>query len=187
MVSSIPIAMQVVSTSTMAVGARKLADMGVIVARLGAIEEMAGMNMLCSDKTGTLTQNKLKLYEPIVVADVTARELIFYAALAAKRMEEGQDAIDFCVTKDCQSEPEMAKRLEDFEELEFVPFDPTSKRTVATVKSLSTGKVFKTCKGMCNIVLDMCNPNEATRIRVVGAVQEVRIGKKDTLPKPQIH
>ena len=115
MVSSIPIAMQVVSTSTMAVGARKLADMGVIVARLGAIEEMAGMNMLCSDKTGTLTQNKLKLYEPIVVGDVTARELIFYAALAAKRMEEGQDAIDFCVTKDCQSEPEMAKRLEDFE------------------------------------------------------------------------
>jgi H+-transporting ATPase len=73
------------------------------------------MNMLCSDKTGTLTQNKLKLYEPIVVGDVTARELIFYAALAAKRMEEGQDAIDFCVTKDCQSEPEMAKRLEDFE------------------------------------------------------------------------
>ncbi len=52
MVASIPIAMQVVSTSTMAVGARKLADMGVIVARLGAIEEMAGMNMLCSDKTG---------------------------------------------------------------------------------------------------------------------------------------
>ena len=75
------------------------------------------MNMLCSDKTGTLTQNKLKLYEPIVVADVTARELIFYAALAAKRMEEGQDAIDFCVPKDCQSEPEMAKRLEDFEEV----------------------------------------------------------------------
>ena len=173
LVASIPIAMQVVSTSTMAVGARKLADMGVIVARLGAIEEMAGMNMLCSDKTGTLTQNKLKLYEPIVVADVTARELIFYAALAAKRMEEGQDAIDFCVTKDCQSEPEMAKRLEDFEELEFVPFDPTSKKTVATVKSLSTGKVFKTCKGMCNIVLDMCNPSDATRMRVVGAVQEL--------------
>jgi hypothetical protein len=43
------------------------------------------------------------------------------------------------------------------------------------VKSLSTGKVFKTCKGMCNIVLDMCDPSEATRIRVVGAVQEVRV------------
>ena len=134
---------------------------------------MAGMDMLCSDKTGTLTQNKLKLYEPIIVGNLTSKELVFYAALAAKRMEEGQDAIDFCITKDCESDPESAKKLEEYEELDFVPFDPTSKRTVATVKNISSGKVFKTCKGMCNIVLDMCDPDEATRNKVVGAVQEL--------------
>ncbi|GMH57260.1 hypothetical protein TrST_g8275 [Triparma strigata] len=173
LVASIPIAMQVVSTSTMAVGARRLADMGVIVARLGAIEEMAGMDMLCSDKTGTLTQNKLKLYEPIIVSNVTSKELVFYAALAAKRMEEGQDAIDFCITRDCESDAEFAKKLDEYEELEFIPFDPTSKKTVATVKNITSQKVFKTCKGMCNIVLDMCDPDDATRIKVVGAVQEL--------------
>ena len=53
------------------------------------------------------------------------------------------------------------------------PFDPTSKKTVATVKNITSQKVFKTCKGMCNIVLDMCDPDDATRIKVVGAVQEV--------------
>ena len=91
--------------------------MGVIVARLGAIEEMAGMDMLCSDKTGTLTQNKLKLYEPIIVSNVTSKELVFYAALAAKRMEEGQDAIDFCITRDCEADPEFAKKLDEYEEV----------------------------------------------------------------------
>merc|ERR1719162_2888890 len=66
LVASIPIAMQVVSTSTMAVGSRRLAEKKVIVAKLSAIEELAGMDMLCSDKTGTLTQNKLQLFDPIL-------------------------------------------------------------------------------------------------------------------------
>ena len=173
LVASIPIAMQLVSTSTMAVGARRLAENGVIVSRLGAIEEMAGMDMLCSDKTGTLTQNKLKLYEPIVIGDVTDRELILYATLAAKRMEEGQDAIDFCITNECTADPQSKKDLTQYVELAFEPFDPTSKRTVATVKNTTTNAEFQTCKGMCNIVLDMCNPSEAMRMKVVGGVQEL--------------
>ena len=173
LVASIPIAMQVVSASTMAVGARRLADNGVIVARLGSIEEMAGMNMLCSDKTGTLTQNKLKLYDPIVVDEkLSPKELTFYAALAAKRMEEGQDAIDLCVTNQNNSDAEYAKKIEQFTELDFVPFDPTSKKTVATVRS-PNGDVFKTCKGMTNIVLDMCPTSSETRRMVIDAVQEL--------------
>jgi H+-transporting ATPase len=173
LVASIPIAMQLVSTSTMAVGARRLAENGVIVSRLGAIEEMAGMNMLCSDKTGTLTQNKLKLYEPIIVADIDARELNFVAALAAKRMDEGMDAIDTCVSRECLSDETSKKEMEAYVELAFEPFDPTTKKTVATVKNTITNKTFKTCKGMCNIVLDMCNPDTATRMKVVGGVQEL--------------
>ena len=99
--ASIPIAIEIVCTSTLAVGSRRLAESKVIVARLSAIEELAGMTILCSDKTGTLTQNKLSLNDPILIGDMTAKELIFYSALASKR-DGGQDAIDFCI---CQALP----------------------------------------------------------------------------------
>ena len=97
--ASIPIAIEIVCTSTLAVGSRRLAESKVIVARLSAIEELAGMTILCSDKTGTLTQNKLSLNDPILIGDMNAEELVFYAALASKR-DGGQDAIDFCI---CQA------------------------------------------------------------------------------------
>ncbi len=99
LVASIPIAIEIVCTSTLAVGSRRLAESKVIVARLSAIEELAGMTILCSDKTGTLTQNKLSLNDPILIGDMTAQELVFYSALASKR-DGGQDAIDFCI---CQA------------------------------------------------------------------------------------
>ena len=98
LVASIPIAIEVVCTTTMAMGSRRLAEKKVIVARLSAIEELAGMTILCSDKTGTLTQNKLSLNEPVLFADMTSDELVFYAALCSKR-GGGQDAIDFCMTQ----------------------------------------------------------------------------------------
>ena len=71
LVASIPIAIEVVCTSTLAVGSRRLAQKKVIIARLSAIEELAGMTILCSDKTGTLTLNKLGLRDPILLAEGT--------------------------------------------------------------------------------------------------------------------
>ena len=95
LVACIPIAMQIVSTTVMAVGGRSLAEKKAILARLSAIEELAGMDILCSDKTGTLTQNKLQLFDPVIIdPDSTANELVFLGALAAKRMASGADAID---------------------------------------------------------------------------------------------
>jgi len=85
LVASIPVAIEVVCTSTMAVGSHMLSNYGIIVARLSAIEELAGMTVLCSDKTGTLTKNKLELQVPIVLADKAPCEIVFYAALASKR------------------------------------------------------------------------------------------------------
>jgi H+-transporting ATPase len=86
LISSIPIAMRVVCTTTMALGCRVLAEEKAIVARLSAVEEMAGMNMLCSDKTGTLTMNKMELQEdmPIFSKSIDKHDVLVAAALAAR-------------------------------------------------------------------------------------------------------
>ena len=94
-VAAIPVAMPTVLSVTMAVGARLLARKQAIVSRLVAIEELAGMDVLCSDKTGTLTQNKLKLGEPFCVRGVKSDEVIFFGALASRA--EAADAIDQAV------------------------------------------------------------------------------------------
>ena len=90
LVASIPIAMPVVSTSTMALGSRALSSEGAIVTRLASIEEVAGMDMLCSDKTGTLTKNIMELQEdiPIFTKDVTREDVLMYAAMGAKWKEK---------------------------------------------------------------------------------------------------
>eukprot|EP01138_Halocafeteria_seosinensis_P015091 gb/GECG01015404.1/.p1 GENE.gb/GECG01015404.1/~~gb/GECG01015404.1/.p1 ORF type:complete len:1101 (+),score=150.66 gb/GECG01015404.1/:1-3303(+) len=172
LVASIPIAMQVVCTSTMAVGARRLADKKVIVARLSAIEELAAMTVLCSDKTGTLTKNQLECRQPFLVSDMDEKEMLFYSALAAKRIKGNQDAIDYCICEKVAansggSEP----RFDAFEELEFHPFNPTDKRTEATLLSPKvqdpsgkrTQHIFKVTKGAPQVVLKLCleDPNSS--------------------------
>jgi len=170
LVASIPIAIEIVCTSTLAVGSRRLAESKVIVARLSAIEELAGMTILCSDKTGTLTQNKLSLNDPILIGDITAKDLIFHAALASKR-DGGQDAIDFCI---CQALPADDKaRLSAFRELEFIPFNPTDKRTEATVEVIHDRSVFRVSKGAPQILLNMSHNADELRPRVQAAVQEL--------------
>ena len=168
LVACIPIAMQIVSTTVMAVGGRVLADKKAILARLSAIEELAGMDVLCSDKTGTLTQNKLKLYDPVLVDPTlkSASELVFIASLAAKRMSEGADAIDTVIAN---SVAEADKpRWKEHVETDFTPFDPVIKRTEAIVKT-PNGDVFKVTKGATKVVLEMCaNKAECTDV-VLGA------------------
>lgn len=168
LVASIPIAMQVVCTSTMAVGSRRLAQRKVIVARLSAIEELAGMTILCSDKTGTLTQNKLGLREPLLMGDMNEEELIFYSALAAKRAQGNQDAIDFCLTNAVKNKA----KLKEFKEIKFVPFNPTDKRTESTVEA-PDGSIFKVTKGAPQVVLGLAHNSEDIRDRVSGAVQSL--------------
>ena len=132
LVACIPIAMQIVSTTVMAVGGRSLAEKKAILARLSAIEELSGMDILCSDKTGTLTQNKLQLFDPVLIdPDVDANELVFLGALAAKRMASGADAIDTVIVASVAEKDRP--RLDEYSELEFTPFDPVLKRTEARV------------------------------------------------------
>jgi H+-transporting ATPase len=147
-VAAIPVAMPTVLSVTMAVGARKLAKKQAIVSKLVAIEELAGVDVLCADKTGTLTQNKLTLGDPFCVEGVTPDDLILAGALASRR--ENDDPIDLAVIGGLKDKDALNR----FEVTHFMPFDPVHKRTEATVKG-KDGKTFKVTKGAPQVILGL--------------------------------
>jgi H+-transporting ATPase len=153
-VASIPVAMPAVLSVTMAIGAMALSKMKAIVARLESIEEMAGMDVLCSDKTGTLTQNKLTLGDPVLFDASSAQSVILAGALASKA--EDRDAIDDAVIRGLKA----ADGLKDYKQKAFVPFDPVNKRTEATIED-SKGNTFKVAKGAPQVIIEMCAPAES--------------------------
>ncbi|BAE55854.1 plasma membrane H+-ATPase [Aspergillus flavus] len=131
----VPVGLPAVVTTTMAVGAAYLAKKKAIVQRLSAIESLAGVEILCSDKTGTLTRNKLSLAEPYTVPGVTSEELMLTACLAASRKKKGMDPIDRAFLRALKGYPEAKKALTQYKKLEFFPFDPVSKKVTAVVQS----------------------------------------------------
>ncbi len=145
-VAAIPVAMPTVLSVTMAVGARLLAKKQAIVSRLVAIEELAGVDVLCADKTGTLTQNKLTLGDPFSVNKIPAEQIILAAALASRA--ENNDTIDLAVLGGLKNKD----ALKEYQVVHFLPFDPVHKRTEATVKG-KDGKTFKVTKGAPQVVL----------------------------------
>ncbi len=165
LVAAIPVAMPTVLSVTMAVGARLLAKEQAIITRLAAIEELAGVDILCSDKTGTLTQNKLTLGDPFCVGGVAAEELILCAALASRA--EDHDAIDLAVIGGLKSD----RDTESYEVLHFQPFDPVQKRTEASVDG-PDGKKFKVTKGAPQVILDMSADGADVRPMVEQAIDE---------------
>ena len=147
-VAAIPVAMPTVLSVTMAVGARLLAKKEAIVTRLAAIEELAGVDVLCADKTGTLTQNKLTLDDPFCVNGMSAEQVILFAALASRA--EDNDTIDLAVLGGLKNE----QALKGYQTVHFVPFDPVHKRTEATIKG-TDGKEFKVAKGAPQVILEL--------------------------------
>ena len=147
-VASIPVAMPAVLSMTMAVGAMALSRLKAIVTRLESIEEMASMDVLCSDKTGTLTQNRLTLGDVEVFAASDAQEVLLAAALASR--EEDRDAIDEAVLQGLKDRAS----LKGFQQAAFVPFDPVHKRTEATVRDAS-GLTFRVVKGAPQVIMEM--------------------------------
>jgi H+-transporting ATPase len=121
LVASIPVAMPAVFSITMALGALALSKQKAIVSKLSAIEEMAGVDILCSDKTGTLTKNQLTLGDPILFSAKSAQDCILAAALASKI--EDRDAIDTAVIDALKDR----KALDTFKPVKFLPFDPVTK------------------------------------------------------------
>ncbi len=144
-IAAIPVAMPAVLSVTMAIGASNLAKKQAIVTRLTAIEELAGIDILCSDKTGTLTQNQLTLNDPRLLAGYSREETILAAALASKA--ENHDPIDLAVL----SALDDNNPLTAYQVTAFKPFDPVSKRTEATVQA-QDGRTFKVTKGAPQVI-----------------------------------
>ncbi len=165
LVAAIPVAMPTVLSVTMAVGARLLAKKEAIVTRLSAIEELAGVDVLCSDKTGTLTQNKLTLGDPFTVDGTAPDKVILWAALASRA--EDKDTIDLAVIGGVKDD----KELKSFQVLHFTPFDPVHKRTEATVKG-TDGKQFFVAKGAPQVILEMATNVGEVKPAVEKAIDE---------------
>ncbi|KKK26517.1 h(+)-transporting atpase plasma membrane type [Aspergillus rambellii] len=149
----VPVGLPAVVTTTMAVGAAYLAKKQAIVQRLSAIESLAGVEILCSDKTGTLTKNKLSLSEPYTVAGVDPDDLMLTACLAASRKKKGMDAIDRAFFKALPDYPRAKSALTQYRVREFCPFDPVSKKVTAVVLS-PQGQEIICVKGAPLVVLN---------------------------------
>ncbi len=156
-VAAIPVALPAVLSVTMAVGASRLATMKAIVSRLVSIEEIAGLDILCADKTGTLTRNQLALGEPKLLHAGNEREIILAAALASDR--ESPDAIDQAILEGMKDQDDLgAYRL-----TRFVAFDPVRKRSEAELSGPEG--TFRVAKGAPQVILQLTNADAATRER----------------------
>ncbi len=153
-IAAIPVALPAVLTVTMAVGALELAKMKAIVSRLSSIEEMAGIDVLCSDKTGTLTKNQLTMGDPIIIEATGKEELLLAAALASERNSE--DVIDQAIIQALS--PSI--HLERYKTTQFIPFDPKHKRSEALIECDHSS--FHVSKGAPQVMLELVGKPEIT-------------------------
>ncbi|HHH44691.1 MAG TPA: HAD family hydrolase, partial [Gammaproteobacteria bacterium] len=167
-VAAIPVALPAVLSVTMAVGALNLARRQAIVSRLTAIEELAGVDVFCSDKTGTLTKNEMQVADPVVLPGHDERELFLIAALSSR--EENHDPIELPIFTQLREHfadvDESAYRLQ-----KFTPFDPVRKRTEAVIGH--QGKTFTAIKGAAQVVLELAAPPEDQAKQVMRQVDEL--------------
>jgi H+-transporting ATPase len=164
-VAAIPVALPAVLSVTMAAGASRLATMKAIVSRLVSIEELASIDVLCSDKTGTLTKNLLTLGEPVVFGAKAAHDVVVVAALASRDVEG--DAIDQAVRAGVGAADVARWRVVRFE-----PFDPVHKRSSAQIEDASGARVW-VAKGAPQVILDLAAPGAELRAEVEKRVVEL--------------
>ena len=164
-IAAVPVAMPAVLSVTMALGAKILAAKQAIVTKLAAVEEVAGIDVLCSDKTGTLTKAELTPGEPFTVNNVKPEEVIFAAALASR--VEDEDPIDLAVLSGVKD----TKSLNSYQIVHFQPFDPVHKRTEAELKG-PDGKTFKVTKGALQVILALDPSSQKIQAEVDKVVNE---------------
>ncbi|KAM0968679.1 hypothetical protein ACFX13_017302 [Malus domestica] len=169
LIGGIPIAMPTVLSVTMAIGSHRLSQQGAITKRMTAIEEMAGMDVLCSDKTGTLTLNKLTVDRNLieVFAKGVEKEHVMLLAARASRTEN-QDAIDAAIVG-MLADPKEARA--GIREIHFLPFNPVDKRTALTYID-SDGNWHRASKGAPEQILTLCNCKEDFKKRVHAVIDK---------------
>lgn len=152
MVAAIPVALPAVLSVTMAVGAMNLARRQAIVSRLTAIEELAGVDIFCSDKTGTLTKNEMQVATPVVLEGFTESDLFLHAALASRL--ENNDPIELPIFRYLEEKlPEV--KWQNYQKIRFIPFDPVRKRTEAEVEY--DGQHFNVIKGAAQVLIELAD------------------------------
>lgn len=160
-VAAIPVALPAVLSVTMAVGAINLARRQAIVSRLTAIEELAGVDIFCSDKTGTLTKNEMQVAEPMLFDDFSEEELFIYAVLASQH--ENHDPIEIPLFHYLdQNYPKCD--WQQWKKEKFTPFDPVRKHTSAEV--IYQEEKVQVYKGAPQVILALTemSGNELTAI-----------------------
>ncbi len=159
-IAAIPVALPAVLSVTMAVGARLLARHEAVVSHLPAVEEMSGVDVLCSDKTGTITRNQLAITEIVAVGDGDREATLREAAMTVE--PDGADPVDAAVLA------AQGGEVEDCEVLEFEPFDADRKRAEARVRQ-PDGTEFRVAKGAVQAILDLCGEDDPGTGRVAEA------------------
>jgi H+-transporting ATPase len=149
LLSAMPVALPAMFTVTMALGSMELAKKGVIVTRLSATEDAATMDVLCADKTGTITMNKLTIAKIIPQPGYTESDTVLYGALASQ--EANQDPIDMAFI---DSASQQKLNVNSFNQKSFVPFNPKNRKTEATVQK--DASEFKVAKGALKVVAEAC-------------------------------
>ena len=166
LIIGVPVGLPVVTTTTLAVGAAYLAKEKAIVQKLTAIESLAGVDILCSDKTGTLTANRLSVREPFVLDGVDINWMMAVAALASSHNIKALDPIDKITILTLKRYPKAKEMIsEGWKTEKFTPFDPVSKRitAVCTYK----GVKYTCAKGAPKAILAMssCSEQQAALFR----------------------
>ncbi|KAI0384493.1 plasma-membrane proton-e [Hypomontagnella monticulosa] len=162
LIIGVPVGLPVVTTTTLAVGAAYLAKQKAIVQKLTAIESLAGVNVLCSDKTGTLTANKLSIREPFVAEGQDVNWMMAVAALASSHNIASLDPIDKVTITTLKRYPKAREILrEGWVTDKFTPFDPVSKR-ITTECHLGNDR-YICAKGAPRAIVNLANVSEEVR------------------------
>ena len=151
LMSAVPVALPVMFTVSMAVGSKELARRGVLVTRLSAAEDAATMDVLCVDKTGTITMNQLAVTDVTPLEHVTEANVVFAGALASQ--EANQDPIDLAFLTAAKNR-HVFDNLPKVTPVSFAPSDAKNRRTEAVVEQ--NGQRFRVMKGAVRTIAEAC-------------------------------
>jgi H+-transporting ATPase len=175
LMGAVPVALPAVMAIVQAVGAMELAKKGVLVTRLDSIEDAASIDILCLDKTGTITQNRLSVGEVVPFGNYAKDDVIMMAALACQ--EQSKDAIDTALLEYSRT---IDIKLKSFECVSFTPFEPATKRSEAIVTA--GDKRFRVIKGAPQTVISLCQGlDEVTKMKANQTVEELSLKGYRTL------